>query len=176
LICCKLGGRKSVDNPDCMVSGFFSEFFFRVKLEHLTSRHFSNCSKESLKNRVFIPPAATLAKFTMQQFIISKSIFLIFVYSYIISSNYLSRQQFSTFKTHQKQLNSPKSHFCPASAQASPENSLPRNKVSPPNNNQRVQKLIPHKQIILFFRHSFAILSIPYLKFKNDTSYFSETT
>ena len=102
----------------------------------------------------------------MQQFIISAPIFLIFIYFCIICSNHLSQQKFSALKTDQNQLNSTKFRFRPATAQATPENSLPRNKFSPPNNNQQIQKSIPHKQIILFSSNSFAILSIPYSKFK----------
>ena len=102
----------------------------------------------------------------MQQFIISATIFLIFIYFCVICSNYLSRPKFSAFKTHQEHLNSPNFRFRPATAQATPENSLPRNKFFPPNTNQQIQKSIPHKQIILFSSNSFAILSIPYSKFE----------
>ena len=102
----------------------------------------------------------------MQQFTISAPIFLIFIYFCIICSNYLSQQKFSALKTHQKQLNLTEFRFRPATAQASPKNSLPLTNIFPPNNNHRIQKLITHNQIILFSSNSFAILSIPYFQFK----------
>ena len=52
-------------------------------------------------------------------------------------------------------------------SQVPPKNSLPLVKISLRNRNQQIQKLILHNHIILFSNNSFAILSIPYLKFKN---------
>ena len=103
----------------------------------------------------------------MQQFIISASNFLIFVYSYIIIITYLSRQQFSDLKSHQKQWNSPNVYLHPMPSQVPPKNSLPLVKISPRNRNQQIQILILHTHIILFSNNSFAILSISYLKFQN---------
>jgi hypothetical protein len=51
-------------------------------------------------------------------------------------------------------------------SQVPPNISLPLEKSLPPKCNRQIQKLITHKQIILFSGNSFAILSIPYSKFK----------
>ena len=56
----------------------------------------------------------------------------------------------------------PPPHALPSSAQYF----SPLEKSLPPKCNRQTQKLITHKQIILFSGNSFAILSIPYSKFK----------
>ena len=103
----------------------------------------------------------------MQRIIISASIFLILVYSYVICITYLSYKNFSVSKTLQKSWNSPNDYFHPMPSQVPPKISLPLVKTSPQKSSQQIQKLILHNHIILFSNNSFANLSIPYLKFKN---------
>ena len=54
----------------------------------------------------------------------------------------------------------------PNNRPSSAKNSLPLTKFPIPNNRQPNQKLILHNHIILFSSNSFAILSVPYTKFK----------
>jgi len=101
----------------------------------------------------------------MPQFLISALIFLILFYFYIISIIYLSYQKLSAPKSPPKQWISPNVHPHPMPSQVPPKNSLPWKKFQS-NCHYRIQKLISHNHIILFSSNSFAILSIPYLKFK----------
>ena len=102
----------------------------------------------------------------MQQIIISAPIFLILVYSYVISLTYIAYKTFSVSNSIQKSWNSPNGYPHPMPSQVPPKNSLPLEKNLPSKCNCPIQKLILHKQIILFSGNSFAILSIPYTKFK----------
>jgi hypothetical protein len=118
-------------------------------------------------NESFYSPAATFAKnYAMSHFTNSAPILFIFIYIYIICNHQLLLQQFSALKTHKKPWKSTKFQICPTTAQVSPKNSLPLTTFSTQNNCQPIQKLIIHQQIILYSSNSFAILSIPFPKFK----------
>ena len=102
----------------------------------------------------------------MSHFTISAPILFIFIYMYMICNRQLLLQQFSALKTHKKPWKSTNFQFRPTTAQTPHNNSLPLTKFPPQNNRQPNQILILHEQIILFSSNSFAILSIPYTKFK----------
>ena len=117
--------------------------------------------------QVFSPLPTIIPTYTMLKYTIFAPIFPILVYSYVIYLTYLSYKNFSVLKTPQKPWNLPNVYFHPMPSQVPPKNSLPLVKISLRNRNQQIQKSILHNHIILFSNNSFAILSIPYLKFKN---------
>jgi hypothetical protein len=102
----------------------------------------------------------------MLKYSIFAPIFPIIVYSYVIYLTYIAYQNFSVSNSGQKPWNSPNVYPHPMPFQVPPKISLPLAKNLPPKCNRQIQKLITHKQIILFSSNSFAILSIPYSKFK----------
>ena len=127
-----------------------------------SSNYYYNASR--IESFFSLPPIIPI--YTMLKYSIFAPIFSIFVYSYVIYMTYITYKNFSVSNSGQKPWNSPNVYPHPMPSQVPPKISLPLAKNLPPKCNRQIQKLISHKQIILFSSNSFAILSIPYFKFK----------